>query len=255
MRASAPVSNVRTVDQADPRRSNRIRFRVTRHICVKNIVHRTLHVVRRPSRGVSAHVQVRGTEAVGVQVVDEAGPRARHEMGKRSVAWRFPQEGGDASQGRSEAVSVEVVKHKGDFRHMRDSKVVRNAGGNGVESIRVHRHSRSRPGFASQPSRCNEHGISNIFGHPTVLESKDRRHRRNFGRNPVGRVVGVGCGNLFRQEWFKWNARCLCRVCTKESAKCRAGSAQAQGQVRGSFSLWSPRLSTAKSETWEFRLE
>lgn len=167
--ASAPVSKVRTVDQADPRRSNRIRFRVTRHICIKDIVHRTLHVVGRPSRGVSAHVQIRGTEAVGVKVVDEAGPRARHEMGKRSVAWRFPQERGNAIQGRSEAIPIEVVKHKGDFRHMRNSKVVRNAGGNGVESIRVSRHSGSRPGFASQSSKRNELGISNVFSHPTVL--------------------------------------------------------------------------------------
>lgn len=167
--ASAPVCNVGTVNQADPRGSNRIRFRVTRHICIKNIVHRSLHIVGRPSRCVSTHVQIRGTEAIGVKVVNEAGPRARHKMGKCSVAWRFPQERGDATEGRSEAISIEVVKDKGDFRHVGDSEEVRNAGGNGVESIRVSRHSSSCPGFASQSSRCNEHGISNVFGHPTVL--------------------------------------------------------------------------------------
>lgn len=228
--ASASVRVHRTFDQADPCRSNCIRFRVTRHICVKNIVHRILHAVGRPSRCVSADVQIRGAEAVGVEVVHEAGPRARHELRKCCVARRFPQERGNATVGGIESISLEVVKHKGDFRNVCDSEKIRNTGRDGVESIRVSRQPGSCPSFASQPSSCDENGISGVLGHPTVLKAKSCGDRRNFGRNAVGRVVRVGCGNLFRQEWFECNACCLPCICTKKSAKFRPYRKYVQGQ-------------------------
>lgn len=162
--ASAPVREIRTVDQADPRCPDRVRFAVTRHICIENIVHRTLHAVSRPSRRISAHVQIRRTEAVRVKIVHEASPRARHEPGKRCVARRFTLE-----RRHRVANSVEVVENKFDLLDVRNPKIIRNTGGNGVETVRVSWDSGSCPGLTSQPSRCNEHGISSVRGHPTVL--------------------------------------------------------------------------------------